>query len=117
MRGRGGQRRFRPRARRPPLPEGTSRPAHAQTLARLARSPASTDRGTPRTLGKIVGPGGKLRGAREGCFRFLGGEAFGPHHRLTVVGLQLKPPPRRGSGIRAPRRRALLVRRGARLAE
>ena len=70
------------------------------------------------TLGKVVGPGGKLRGAREGRFRFLGGEAFGPHHRLTVVGLQLEPPPRRGSRIRPPRRRARgLVRHGDRLAE
>ena len=38
--------------------------------------------------------GRKLRRAREGGLGFLGGEAFGPHHRLAVVGLQLQPPAR-----------------------
>ena len=58
------------------------------------------------------------RRARKGGFRFFGGEALGPHHRLAVVGLQLQPLVR-GDGLswnprRRPRR---LVRHGDRFAE
>ena len=86
-------------APRVPLRAGSFRPSPGPTQARRATNcDPPTVIGVEPLLG-IVDPRRKLSDAREGGFRFLGGEALGPHHGLAVAGLQFQPSLARRGGV------------------
>ena len=92
-------------APRVPLRAGNPRPFPWPTRARHEKSCMTTERNRRRTAPRRGNFGLELSDALEGGFRFLGGEAFGPHDGLAVVGLQFQPlARRRGRSRLAPRR-------------
>src|SRR5271165_789730 len=58
--------------------------------SREGQGPLTVER--REALGEVVAVRRELRRAREGGFCFIGGEAFGIHHRLPVGGLETQPP-------------------------